>query len=199
MGSAPKLDAEKLNEVASQAKSAAESQLFEIGNEKIELGNPDTLRYGVLTAVIDERYDQAIEDIKKNLKEDSIYPDYHSKADRLLNHMIDLVYATKAKRNFPGVSSLTRPKQQELREKYLQHFRELQQVIKRIENIESGLRVADAKSTIYIVRALWLAGFAIGGVAFFLEFIRGLARTSFVVIDDLYAKIISYLFNSVGM
>jgi hypothetical protein len=182
-----------------ETRKQDEAKLFEVSSEKLDLGRSDTFRYGILTRVLAEHYDGALAEIKKFMGQEHEFPNFKEKVLRLANHCVDLIYAIKAKRSFPGLSSLTRPKQQELREKYLLHFRELQGTLRRIEKVERDLKIADARSTIYVVKAVWLTLFAIIILAFSLEIIRGLAVTSFVVADDLYTQVVGFVFDLLGL
>lgn len=173
-------------------------QSFEAGVDKTDLGKPDSLRYSILTWVLDGSYDRAIEELKNFLEEPSEYPNFKDKVTRYIHHSIDLIYAIKAKRSFPGINSLTRAKQQELREKFKGHFRELQNVLKIIEKIQSDLRITDVRSTIYVVKALWLAGLGVVILGFWLDIVNGLAKTSFVVFDDLFSKFANWLAALIG-
>ncbi len=104
-----------------------EEGLFDVSVDRSDLGKPDSLRYNILTWVLDERYDKkAIEALKSFLKEPSDYPNFKDKITRVCITFWNLIYAIKAKRSVPGINSLTRAKQQELREKFKEHFRELQ-------------------------------------------------------------------------
>jgi len=179
--------------VLHQDKNKEEEKLFEIGIERTDLGKPDSLRYRVLTMVLDERYDSAIQELREFIDTPSDYPDFKSRIGRFVNHSVDLIYAIKAKRSFPGIASLTRAKQQELREKFKEHLKELQYSIKKIEKNETDLRVSDARSTIYVVRALWYSVVLLAAMGLFLEVTHGLANTSVVVIDDLAGRATSWL------
>jgi hypothetical protein len=170
-----------------------------MNNDPIEFGKADSLRYNILNWVLDEKYDRAIQELKDFATRDSEYPMFHQRVERFISHSIDLVYAIKAKRNFPGLSSLTRAKQQELREKFKEHFKELQMVLQRIEKIQIDLRIQDARSTIYIIRALWFAGASIALLAFIMEIFSGLALTSTVVFEDLLNKAVEALFVMLGL
>jgi hypothetical protein len=182
------------------AKNApAEGQLFELAVERTDLGTPDSLRYNILTWVLDERYDKAIEELKDFLEKPSEYPNFKGKITRFIFHSIDLIYAIKAKRSFPGIGSLTRAKQQELREKFKEHFRELQYVLKIVEKIHTDLRIQDVRSTIYVVKALWIAGLSIIVLAFWLDIVHGLAKTSLLVFDDIFGKFANWLAMLVGL
>lgn len=173
-------------------------QLFEMKLDSADLGRQDSLRYNILTWVLDERYDRAIEELKDFLERPSEYPNFKPRITRFVNHSIDLIYAIKAKRSFPGINSLTRAKQQELREKFKEHFKELEYILKTVEKIHGDLRVEDVRSTIYVVRALWIATVAVIVLAFSLEIIHGLAKTTMVVFDDSFGQFANWLAEKVG-
>lgn len=187
---------------AEQLKAPAQEnqpELFKLDSDRTDLGRADTLRFNVLTWVLDERYDKAIQELKDFLAKPSDFPSFQDKITRYIHHSIDLIYAIKAKRNFPGINSLTRAKQQELREKFKEHFQELQYVLKKVEKVEHDLRVEDARSTIYVVRALWFALISVVVFAFGLEITRGLARTTGIVFEDGIIKGVDALFRLIGM
>ncbi len=182
----------------SKDPAGREDSLFSMAVDRNDLGAPDSLRYSILTGVLSEEYDRVIEELKGFSDKPSPYPNFQEKATRYINHCIDLIYAIKAKRGFQGIGSLTRAKQQELREKFKEHFRELQHVLKVIEKIQTDLRIQDVRSTIYVVRALWLATLSIIILAFWLDIIDGLARTSIVVFDDVFTQLANFLAEKIG-
>jgi hypothetical protein len=196
--SAVKVDKSQLEKAMTVAQTQQESKIFEMNHEPVDFGKADSLRYNILSWVLNEQYDRAIQELRNFASQDSDYPNFKEKVERLALHSVDLVYAIKAKRNFPGLSSLTRAKQQELREKFKVHFKELQAVMKRIEKIQVDLRIEDARSTIYIIRALWLAGAAISLLAFIKEVVGGLALTSSVVMSDLLNQAVEAIFTIIG-
>lgn len=183
---------------ASSEKADENKHIFKLDNEPTDLGRADTFRYNVLTWVLAERYDRAIQELKDFLERPSEYPEFHQKVNRYINHGIDLCYAIKAKRNFPGINSLTRAKQQELREKFKEHFRELQYVLTRVEKVERDLRISDARSTIYVVRAIWVASVAVICLAFFLEAVRGLGTGTWLLYEETMMDFTEWLFSLVG-
>ncbi|MFN8848015.1 MAG: hypothetical protein ACK5V3_08690 [Bdellovibrionales bacterium] len=198
-GSALKVDKVQLEKAITVAQEKEEKKLFEMNNDPVDFGKADSLRYNILNWVLDEKYDRAIQELKDFANRDSEYPTFHQRVERFISHSIDLVYAIKAKRNFPGLSSLTRAKQQELREKFKEHFKELQMVLQKIEKIQIDLRIQDARSTIYIIRALWFAGASIALLAFMMEIFNGLALTSTVVFEDLLNRAVEALFTLLGL
>lgn len=180
-------------------KQEVDSKLFSVSSEKLDLGPSTSLRYKILTRVLSEDYEKALDDIKNYMLEEHEFPNFKQRVSRLMNHCTDLIYAIKAKRNFQGLSSLTRPKQQELREKYLEHFRELQLTLRRVETIQTDLRLVDARSTIYVVRVVWVSVFSISVLAFALELMDGLAANTFLVLDDFYTHTVQYLLGLAGL
>jgi hypothetical protein len=175
-----------------------EVQLFSLKQEKTDMGRVNSLRFNVMSDVLNEQYDRAISELREFLEKPSPYPEFRNRITRYIDHSIDLIFAIKAKRNFPGINSLTRAKQQELREKFKEHFKELQGMIKKIEKVERDLEIVDVRSTIHVVRALWLAIVAVLLCAFVLEVVRGLASTGLVVVEQLFADITDWLFNLIG-
>jgi hypothetical protein len=193
-----KASPELLNQVIEKAKKKEEAFLFDLKIDASDFGQPGSLRNIVLQSVLDEDYNKALEEIKLFSEGPSEFPNFIPKVTRYLNHSRDLVYAIKAKRNFDGISSLTRAKQQELREKFKEHYGELKFVLRRIEKIESDLRIEDARSTIYIIRALWIAAMVLVSVWFVMESVGGLAITGTIVVEDLIDKISGWLFGIIG-
>lgn len=196
MGAAKKEDSQAM--VPAVVKKA-EPQLFKLEAQRTDLGRADSLRFNILSWVLEESYDKAIQGLRDFRKEPSAYPNFHERIDRYINHSVDLIYAIKAKRNFPGINSLTRAKQQELREKFKEHFRELQYILTRIEKVETDLRINDARSTMYVIKALWMAGLAVVILAFALEVTRGLAVTTNAVADEALTDAIGWTFDKIGL
>lgn len=169
------------------------------GIDPMDFGPPDKLRHQVLAKVADEQYESAIEQLRNFFATKSPYPTFNLRIERYINHSIDLIYAIKAKRSFPGITQLTRAKQQELRDRFRDHFNELIQVLKKMEKIERDLKLEDARSTIYVVKALWVAAMVVALIWFFIEVYRGLAVTSFLVVKDTFVTWIDAFLDYIGM
>lgn len=172
---------------------------LEVSVDRAELGRPDSLRYNVLNWVLEENYERALEGLNNYLNTPSEFPSFRERIERFVKHSVDLIYAIKAKRSFPGINSLTRAKQQELREKFKTHFRELQYVLKVIEKIQMDLRIQDARSTIYVVRAGWYAIIGVVVMAFYMEVTHGLAQTSSIVFEDLFGAFANWAAAILGL
>ncbi len=164
-----------------------------------DLGRPDTLRYNILTFVINEEYDRAIQYLKDFLNKESPYASFQQKTERYIQHSIDLIFAIRTKRNFPGLTSLTRTKQHELKEKFKEHFQELKFVIKKIEKAEEELRLNDVKSTQIVVKAIWCSVALVAISAFVIELFWGLGLTISIVFDEYISIALDWFYRSIGL
>lgn len=162
--------------------------------DRKDMGRADSLRFNVLTFVVEENYERAIQELKKFRDGDSEYPQFRERVERYIAHAVDLVNAIRAKRKFPGMSSLTMAKQQEINERFSQHFQELQYVLKRVEKIHQELRLEDARSTVLVVQSIVNSVFVIAIVAFALDVTGGLFNTAVFVVDDFLNTIVKYIF-----
>ncbi len=160
-----------------------------------DLGKPGTLRYNVLSMVVNEEYDRAIKTLKEFIESDSEYPNFRARIERYSLHGVDLIYGIRTKRNFPGLSALTKTKQQELTDKYKEHFTELRFMMKKIEECVEELRIGDVRSTKIVVKSFWYSILVIFVAGFFLEVIRGLGYTAEIVFTDFVEKSLNFLYN----
>lgn len=160
-----------------------------------DLGKPDTLRYNVLSLVVNEEYDRAITSLKDFIATESEYPNFRARVEKYVMHSIDLIHAIRTKRNFPGLTSLTRTKQQELRDKFKEHFNELRFVMRKIEELLEELRIRDARSTNIVVKSFWFSMVVIFVTGFFIEIIRGLGYTAEIVFNEYMEKVLETLFS----
>lgn len=164
-----------------------------------DLGSPDSIRYNVLTFVVNEEYDRAIAYLRDFLEMDSKYPNFKDRIQKYVKHAIELIYAIRNKRSFPGASLLTKSKQVEIRDRFKEQFHDLKSVMKKIENCHEELRLNDIKSTTILVRALWFSITAIAIAAFLLEFVTSLGMTMLHVFDTTIGALLSYAFEAFGL
>lgn len=156
----------------------------------VDLGKPESLRYNILSYVSKEEYDRSIKMLKDFIEKESEYPNFRLKVERYALHSIDLIFAIRTKRNFPGLSGMTLTKQQELKVKSKEHFSELSMVLQKIERCLEELRLEDAKSTKIVVKAIWLSLLTVFLAGVFLEFSNGLLATTYNVINDQFDAIV---------
>jgi hypothetical protein len=158
-------------------------------------GRAEALRYNVMMMVVEENYEGALQELRNFFDAKSDYPRFKPRIKPYVEHAVDLINAIRAKRNFPGIKSLTMAKQQELNEKVKTHFDELQFTIRKIEAVQNQLKMEDLRSTVWIVRALINAAIIIIVVAFVAESASGLVGTFYVVVDDLMGSLSDFLFK----
>ena len=176
----------------------AKKDQFQFHVDRKEMGRADSFRYNVISFVVEEQYDRAVSELRNFIERDSEYPNFREKTERYVGHAIDLVNAIKAKRSFPGSKYMTMAKQQELNDRFREHFGELQQVLKRVEKIHVDLRMDDVRSTVWVLKALVLAVGAIVTTAFLLEVFGGLYMTSYIVVDDAFSRAVNWVFEMGG-
>lgn len=160
-----------------------------------DLGRPDSFRYNILTMVINEEYDRAIRSLKEFIESESEYPNFRMKIERYALHSIDLIYAIKTKRNFPGLGALTRTKQQELKDKFKEHFKELRFMMKKIEDSMEELRLNDVRSTGIVVKAFLFSLLIVFIAGVTLDLAQGLGHTVSLVFNDYFDKAFNFLFS----
>lgn len=178
------------NSVASQVSSAHDLGGF-------DFGRPDTLRYNILSFVSKEEYDRAIRMLKDFIEKDSAYPNFRLKVERYVLHSIDLIFAIRTKRNFPGLSSMTLAKQQELKVKCKEHFSELGFVLQKIERCMEELRLEDVKSTKIVVKAIWLSLLTVFVAGAFLDLSQGAVETVYRFIDQKLEVAVNFLIEKI--
>src|SRR4051812_26215736 len=100
-----------------------------------DAGRLNTLRTSVLTLVVAENYDRATADLTDYVDAKTTFPGFQERCERLVNHCSELIQAIHTKRNFPGLTTLSLSKQQEIHEKVLEHFEDLKSHLRQIEKI----------------------------------------------------------------
>lgn len=142
------------------------------------------IRGEVLGLVAANEFNKAIHVLKKFSEKDFVYPNFKLKAERYISHAIDLILAIEANRKFSDLSSLTRSKQQELKEKFNKHSEELKLMLEKVELAYNDLRVKDSRSTHYVVRSVWLSILIVSISALVLDVFRGLSKTILIVVES---------------
>jgi len=160
-----------------------------------EMGRADTLRYNVNYFVIEENYDRAIEELENYKKIEFDLPGYQQKIGPYLNHAIDLVNAIRAKRSFSKNLSLTRSKQQEIRDTIKGHYDELQFTFKKIEQVRNNLMLEDMRSTVWIIKAVVYSVSAIMVLLFIKELINGIIENFMLVFESAVEDLIDWIFS----
>lgn len=144
----------------------------------------NAVRGEVLGLVSANEFNKAIHVLKQFSEKDFVYPNFKLKAERYISHAIDLILAIEANRKFSDLSSLTRSKQQELKEKFNKHSEELKMMLEKVELAYNDLRIKDSRSTHYVVRSVWLSVLIVSISALVLEVFSGLSHTVMIVLEN---------------
>ena len=159
-------------------------------------GRIDSLRNTILGLVVSGEYETAASEMNRYVELKKDYPVFKTRTERYFDHCNDLIHAIKTKRNFPGMTALSRSKQQELFEKVLQHFNELKEFLKKIEYIDREIRLDDMKSTVWTIKSFAYTSVAVFAVGLFLELTSGTANSFNIVFDDMVQRLLTAVFGA---
>jgi hypothetical protein len=161
---------------------------LKIEPDRSEVG---TLQHKVMSEVADKKYEDAVISLKAYREKKKYYPGYVVKTDRLFTHAEDLVNAIKSKKNFPNMSGLTQSKQEELAQKVREHWEELRISLRRLKTIEKDIEMEDARSTLWVVRAVIFSIILILIIFVAKEAILSMGVPVKVFVDDLVTRILN--------
>ncbi len=164
-----------------------------------DLGKADSLRHTVLQCVSRESYERAADTLKMYVESQPEFPEFKVRAIRYLEYGVDLVNGIKAKKSFPGLSTLPMNKQEELFSRAYEHFEDLKVTLKKIEKIEREVRLEDKRSTVWIVKAFMHSAIAIVALGIFLELSSGTLVSMGIVADNVFDKASAALLRVVGL
>jgi hypothetical protein len=142
--------------------------------QKKDVGRGDGLRRPILSMVVGENYEGAKDRMQAYVEDLSQYPMFQERVDRYVRHCNELIQAIQTKRNFPGLAALSLSRQQEIHEKVLEHFEELKQNLKHIEQIERDHKLIDVRSTVWVLKTTSIVVGSIVAVMFLLDLQSGL-------------------------
>jgi hypothetical protein len=164
----------------------------------LEVGHPKDLgifQHAVLLAVSDGRYEDALVTLADYQKRKSAYPTYAKKTERLFEHSQELVSAIKAKKTFPNLTSLAQSKQEEIHQKARENWEDLKASLRRIKSIEADLALQDARSSIWVIRALLISMMIFLGAFVINEAFRSFGRSLPLVLNDIVKMVTSEIFD----
>ncbi len=151
--------------------------------QQMEMGNQNSLRRNVLRAVASGLYDESCTLLDDYIEYKKNYPSLRPRLEPHVAHSKELIHAIKQKRNFPGLSSLTMSKQQEILDFAISHYEELKFTLKTIETAVRDEAIRDYKTTTWILRTLTYTVVGIVGTAFMLEFVKVIAPSLWIVLN----------------
>lgn len=175
----------KSESVIRKPQSVSKQQLLTIKNEIVALINAD-------------QFEEAKSTLKAFSDKPFPYKNYRFKIERYVSYALDLILALDANKNFAGFNSLTRSKQQELKDKYKKNFSDLKDTLNKIEMSYYELKFKDIQSTGYFVKAFWVSLLIISSSALVMEIFRGLGGDALLLISgaaDYLTEIFMKLFS----
>lgn len=166
--------------------------------QKKDVGRGDGLRRPVLTMVVTENYDGARDRMQAYVEELAQYPSFQERVERYVRHCGELIQAIQTKRNFPGLGSLSLSRQQEIHEKVLEHFEELKQNLKHVEQIERDHKLIDVRSTVWVLKTASIVVGSITAVMFLIDlhsgFLSSMVYTTNLWIDSASTWFVNLIF-----
>lgn len=178
------------------AKRKFEEGSFEEFQKRLESqvsGRRDSLRNTILSFVTKDKFDLAIRELRYYQQFMSDLTPFVDRTERLFEHCEELILAVKAKKSFPNIDTLPMGKRQELFDRVQEHFDGLQNLLKRIEQIENDIKVQDSRSTVWVIQAVVVSVLVIVIFAFVNEAVRTMGLTFNVVTDDIIISVYKLL------
>lgn len=145
----------------------------------------DSLRHFVLDLVVRGSYERAEDEIRHYIEVKKDFPNFISFVERYKEHCYNLISAIKAKRELPGLASLSLSKQQEIHEKVLYHFEELKSLLQQIEVKDKEFTLQDIKTTSWFVQTVSNCLIFLLCFSFGLEMFNGLGQSFSLVFEAL--------------
>lgn len=133
-----------------QHSGAAKSLNLEIAGSARDLGE---LQYSVLLCVTEKRYDEAVRMLNAYEKSKASGP-YKKRTSPIFHHAEELIHAIETKKNFPSMNNLTQNKQEEIHQKTLENWEDLKICLRRLRTIEKDMSTEDARSSIWVIKAI---------------------------------------------
>jgi hypothetical protein len=112
------------------------------------------LQYNVLLCVSEKRYEEAVKLLDAYLKSRVSSKPFLRRTQQIFRHAEELIHAIETKKNFPNMSSLTQSKQEEVHQKSLENWEDLRICLRRLKTIEKDMATEDARSSIWVVKAV---------------------------------------------
>lgn len=177
----------------SQRHSELQEELNRQLAEKTRVGHGDNLRQSVLGQVVAGHYANAKETLEEFIVLKAEYPSFKVRVHPYVIQCHHVIDAIRAKRDFPGITSLPKSKQQEIFEKVGDHFDELKFYLRKIESVDRDIRLSDLRSTVWVLKAASFALAAILSTAFVMDVVFRIGYSFNIVLDESVAKVLAFV------
>lgn len=183
----------------STQKDAVSAMTMKMKASLGSIGAVDNLRHTILSYVTDEKYDLAVEELKRYLDSKPQYPQFKERTERYVSYGAELIQAIRAKRSFPGWNALNMSKQKDLFERAIEHFEDLKVTLTKIEVIEKEVRVEDMRSTVWVIQALVICVGVFMVFIFMRELAHGFLPGASILFESSLDKFVDFVFDKLGM
>lgn len=128
--------------------------LQDIGISKAAIGSSTGLKKRVLSLVVEERYEQALQSLDRYIEGQTDFLAVKPKTELYRRQIAELVRSIQKKRSIPNLSTLRQARKQEIIETVKAQFEEIKIRLQKIEKVELELRIEDVRSTVIFVKAV---------------------------------------------
>lgn len=163
------------------------------------VGPSGSLRQSILTSVVEEKYDIAIQRLQEYIDSKPEFPEFRERCIRYSEYGVELIHAIRTKRSFPGWNALNMSKQKELFERALHHFEDLKATLTKIEVVEKEVRMEDVRSTVWVVKSVVYAISALLIFVFVREMTGGVLPAANNVLESSTSTIVDVIFDKLNL
>jgi hypothetical protein len=167
-----------------------EPQELIVGGTEAHLGS---LQHQILTLVSEKKYEDAVAGLKAYKEMKKYYPGYAKRTDRLFVHAEELIGAIKNIKTLPNLATLSQNRQEEIMLRAKEHWEELKVCLRRLKTIEKDLELQDARSTVWVLKALALSAMIVLGAFIAREAFYSVGMPARMIIDQLIELLWSYI------
>jgi hypothetical protein len=112
------------------------------------------LQYNILLCVTEKHYEEGVKILLEYQKKRANSKPYVRRTGPIFHHAEELIRAIETKKNFPNIGTMTQTKQEEVHQKVLENWEDLKICLRRLRAIEKEMATEDARSSIWVVKAL---------------------------------------------
>ena len=134
-----------------RGQSVTKSEALEVRGSTKDLGD---LQYNVLLCISEKRYQDGLKYLSNYQKAKASSKPYGKRTQPIFHHAEELVRAIETKKNMPNFATLPQSKQEEIHHKTLENWEDLKICLRRIRAIERDMATEDARSSIWVVKAI---------------------------------------------
>lgn len=132
-------------------------RLYELLKKDERLSKTTSFGFVVLACTVQGQYERALTELDMTHVGLEEYKDFEVRARRFIEHAKSLVGAIKVKYEICTSEQVSKGKQKELANTIIEHFIDLRKSIIAIEKIQKSVRAADMRSTLFFIRAIFVA------------------------------------------